>query len=174
MSRDARHVLKPHGAGELGRVVRCCLVVLLLLAWYEFRKSEPRLLRLPVQLSRQHMPSVTFHSNFGRAFSREEQKSRTSSKETPCANSSTTPPTTSNVRLPLEIVQSQYTNLHPSFFDLRSTVYQCQPSRMPQDIRSFFGGKTATPIREKEPKKEDDLKKKGRSMSQPTTTKLLF
>ncbi|KAK0102412.1 hypothetical protein ONS95_006032 [Cadophora gregata] len=31
---------------------------------------------------------------------------------------------------------------------------------MPADIRSFFGGKTATPIREKETKKEDDSKKK--------------
>ncbi|KAG4419893.1 hypothetical protein IFR04_006930 [Cadophora malorum] len=31
---------------------------------------------------------------------------------------------------------------------------------MPADIRSFFGGKTATPIREKETKKEEDSKKK--------------
>ncbi|KAH7351130.1 replication factor RFC1 C terminal domain-containing protein [Rhexocercosporidium sp. MPI-PUGE-AT-0058] len=31
---------------------------------------------------------------------------------------------------------------------------------MPTDIRSFFGGKTATPIREKETKKEEDSKKK--------------
>jgi len=36
---------------------------------------------------------------------------------------------------------------------------------MPADIRSFFGGKTSTPIREKkeEPKKEDDIKKKRSS-----------
>ncbi|TVY82690.1 Replication factor C subunit [Lachnellula suecica] len=31
---------------------------------------------------------------------------------------------------------------------------------MPADIRNFFGGKTSTPIREKETKKEDDSKKK--------------
>jgi replication factor C subunit 1 len=35
---------------------------------------------------------------------------------------------------------------------------------MPSDIRSFFGGKIATPIREKETKKEDDSKKKRSSM----------
>ncbi|CZT41592.1 related to replication factor C protein [Rhynchosporium secalis] len=34
---------------------------------------------------------------------------------------------------------------------------------MPSDIRSFFGGKTATPIREKEVKKEEDSKKKRSS-----------
>jgi replication factor C subunit 1 len=34
---------------------------------------------------------------------------------------------------------------------------------MPADIRSFFGGKTNTPIREKETKKEDDSKKKRSS-----------
>ena len=36
---------------------------------------------------------------------------------------------------------------------------------MPADIRSFFGGKTSTPIREKEKevKKEDDSKKKRNS-----------
>ena len=37
------------------------------------------------------------------------------------------------------------------------------PSRMPPDIRNFFGGKVSAPIREKEPKKEDDLKKKRSS-----------
>jgi replication factor C subunit 1 len=36
---------------------------------------------------------------------------------------------------------------------------------MPADIRSFFGGKTATPIRKKETKKEEDPKKKRNSMS---------
>jgi replication factor C subunit 1 len=35
---------------------------------------------------------------------------------------------------------------------------------MPSDIRSFFGGKISTPIREKETKKEDDSKKKRSSM----------
>jgi replication factor C subunit 1 len=36
---------------------------------------------------------------------------------------------------------------------------------MPADIRSFFGGKNSTPIREKEKdiKKEDDSKKKRSS-----------
>jgi hypothetical protein len=34
---------------------------------------------------------------------------------------------------------------------------------MPADIRSFFGGKTSTPIREKETKKEEDPKKKRSS-----------
>ena len=34
---------------------------------------------------------------------------------------------------------------------------------MPADIRSFFGGKTNTPIREKESKKEEDSKKKRSS-----------
>jgi replication factor C subunit 1 len=34
---------------------------------------------------------------------------------------------------------------------------------MPPDIRNFFGGKVSAPIREKEPKKEDDLKKKRSS-----------
>jgi replication factor C subunit 1 len=34
---------------------------------------------------------------------------------------------------------------------------------MPADIRSFFGGKTSTPIREKEAKKEEDSKKKRSS-----------
>ena len=34
---------------------------------------------------------------------------------------------------------------------------------MPSDIRSFFGGKTSTPIRQKEITKEDDSKKKRRS-----------
>lgn len=34
---------------------------------------------------------------------------------------------------------------------------------MPTDIRSFFGGKTSTPIREKETKKEEDSKKKRSS-----------
>jgi len=34
---------------------------------------------------------------------------------------------------------------------------------MPADIRSFFGGKTNTPIREKETKKEEDSKKKRSS-----------
>ncbi|PBP20555.1 hypothetical protein BUE80_DR008663 [Diplocarpon rosae] len=34
---------------------------------------------------------------------------------------------------------------------------------MPADIRSFFGGKTATPIREKEVKEEDSKKKKRKS-----------
>jgi replication factor C subunit 1 len=32
---------------------------------------------------------------------------------------------------------------------------------MPADIRSFFGGKTSTPIREKEDKKEDSKKKRS-------------
>lgn len=36
-------------------------------------------------------------------------------------------------------------------------------SKMPPDIRSFFGGKTAAPIREKEPKKDDDPKKQRSS-----------
>jgi len=35
---------------------------------------------------------------------------------------------------------------------------------MPADIRNFFGGKTSTPIREKETKKEADSKKKRSSM----------
>jgi hypothetical protein len=35
---------------------------------------------------------------------------------------------------------------------------------MPADIRSFFGGKTSTPIRDKETKKEEDSKKKRSSM----------
>ncbi|KAL2071299.1 hypothetical protein VTL71DRAFT_12534 [Oculimacula yallundae] len=34
---------------------------------------------------------------------------------------------------------------------------------MPADIRSFFGGKTATPIREKETKEEDSKKKRSKS-----------
>jgi replication factor C subunit 1 len=34
---------------------------------------------------------------------------------------------------------------------------------MPSDIRNFFGGKVAAPIREKEPKKEDDSAKKRSS-----------
>jgi len=34
---------------------------------------------------------------------------------------------------------------------------------MPADIRSFFGGKTSTPIREKETKKEEESKKKRSS-----------
>jgi len=34
---------------------------------------------------------------------------------------------------------------------------------MPTDIRSFFGGKTSTPIREKVTKKEEDSKKKRSS-----------
>jgi len=32
---------------------------------------------------------------------------------------------------------------------------------MPADIRNFFGGKTSTPIRVKEVKKEDNSKKRG-------------
>ena len=37
---------------------------------------------------------------------------------------------------------------------------------MPPDIRNFFGGKVSAPIREKDPKKEDDSKKKrGSKMS---------
>ena len=34
---------------------------------------------------------------------------------------------------------------------------------MPSDIRSFFGGKTSTPIRQKETTKADDSKKKRQS-----------
>jgi replication factor C subunit 1 len=35
---------------------------------------------------------------------------------------------------------------------------------MPTDIRTFFGGKTSTPIREKETKREEEEKKKRSSM----------
>jgi replication factor C subunit 1 len=35
--------------------------------------------------------------------------------------------------------------------------------KMPADIRNFFGGKTSTPIREKDTKKEEDSKKKRNS-----------
>ena len=44
---------------------------------------------------------------------------------------------------------------------------------MPADIRSFFGGKTNTPIREKESKKEEDSKKKRSSKIYVTGPKWL-
>jgi len=51
----------------------------------------------------------------------------------------------------------------PLKLKLRVNLQRYQFVKMSSDIRSFFGGKTSTPIREKEKnKKEDDSKKKKR------------